>query len=152
MRTAPLTIGRRLLVVLEPGDEVLTSLADACAQHGIAQAVISTFSGALRRARLIAAEWPVADPEPPLRESIEVFYTEGIGSGTITTAPDGTILPHVHVALGDKARGGAAAAGHLLEGETHYVVEVVLDEVLAPALGRSPHPDSSGIPILTVEP
>ncbi|MFJ6651519.1 PPC domain-containing DNA-binding protein [Microbacterium sp. NPDC091313] len=151
MRSAVITTGRRVLVVLEPGDEVLSTLTRACLEHGIAQAVIGTFSGALRRARLIASEWPAADPEAPLAESIEVTYTEGIGSGTITTGADGTVVAHVHVALGDKARGAAAVAGHLLEGETHYVIEVVLDEVLTPALGRSPHPDSRGVPILTIQ-
>lgn len=149
MRSAVITSGRRIVVVLEPGDDVVASLARACAEHEIAQAVIGTFSGALRRARLIGSHTSAADPELPLPETVEVTYTEGIGSGTVTTAPDGTIVPHVHVALGDKARGAAAVAGHLIEAETHYVVEVVLDEVLSPALGRSPHPGSSGIPILT---
>jgi predicted DNA-binding protein with PD1-like motif len=151
VRTAEITTGRRLLVVLEPGDDVLAALATACAHHGVVQAVIGTFSGAFRRARLIAAEGPVADPEAPLVDAVEVTYAEGIGSGTVTTSPDGTVVPHVHVALGDKARGAASVAGHLLAGETHYVVEVVIDEVLAPALGRAPHPDSRGVPILTID-
>ena len=41
-----------------------------------------------------------------------------------------------------------AYAGHLLSGETHYVVEVVLDEILSPTLERHPHPGSAGLPIL----
>lgn len=151
MNSAVLRTGRRVLVVLEPGDEVISSLAHACREHGVAQAVIAVFSGALRRARLIASDRPADDPEAPLGEAVEVAYTEGIGSGTITTSADGEVVVHVHVALGDKARGAAALAGHLLEGETHYVVEVVLDEVLAPALGRAPHPDSRGVPTLTID-
>lgn len=150
VRTAPLTTGRRLLIVLEPGDEVLTGIARACAEHDIGAAVITTFSGALRRARLIAGDHAVADPEAPLADSTEVRYTEGIGSGTITRDPAGVHTVHVHVALGAKDRGGAAVAGHLLEAETHYVVEVVVDEVLEPALARAPHPDSRGVPILSI--
>ncbi|WP_159500554.1 PPC domain-containing DNA-binding protein [Microbacterium sp. 18062] len=150
MRSTETITGRRVLVVLEPGDEVLSSLAEACRSHGIAQAVVTTFSGALRSARIIAADHAPVDPEAPLPESVEVRYTEGIGSGTITRDAAGDHTVHVHVALGAKDRSGLAVAGHLLHAETHYVVEVVLDEILAPALGRRAHPGSSGIPILDI--
>jgi predicted DNA-binding protein with PD1-like motif len=150
MQSAEATTGRRLLVVLEPGDDILESLAEACRRHGIDQAVITTFSGALRHARIIAADRPAADPEIPLPESVTVDYTEGIGSGTITQGTDGGHTVHVHVALGAKDRSGLAFAGHLLEGEAHYVIEIVLDEILAPRLSRAAHPDSHGIPILRV--
>jgi predicted DNA-binding protein with PD1-like motif len=150
MQSAEATTGRRILVVLEPGDEILGSLAEACRLHDIDQAVITTFSGALRQARIIAADRPAVDPEAPLPESATVAYTEGVGSGTITRGTDGAHAVHVHVALGVKDRSGLAFAGHLLEGETHYVIEVVLDEILTPRLSRAPHPDSSGIPILRI--
>ncbi|MEV7692160.1 PPC domain-containing DNA-binding protein [Microbacterium sp. NPDC089189] len=150
MRTAEATPGRRIVVILEPGDEVLSSLAEASRRHDVAQAAITTFSGALRNARLIASDTVPADPELPLPESVEIFYTEGVGSGTITRGADGEPVVHVHVALGAKDRSGLGAVGHLLHGETHYVVEIVLEEILAPTLVRRPHPGSSGIPILDV--
>lgn len=150
MQSAEATTGRRILVVLEPGDEILGSLAAACRLHDVAQGVITTFSGALRHARIIAADHAVEDPEVPLPESVEVAYTEGVGSGTITQGPDGAHTVHVHVALGAKDRSGSAVAGHLLHGETHYVIEIVLDEILAPRLTRATHPGSSGIPILRI--
>jgi predicted DNA-binding protein with PD1-like motif len=148
MQTAEARTGRRIIVVLEPGDEVLDSLGEACRRHDIDQAVITTFSGALRRARIIASDHPAADPEVPLAEAVDVHYTEGIGSGTVTRDPDGGRTVHVHIALGSKDRSGSAIAGHLLQGETHYVIEVVLDEILSPHLTRAPHAGSSGIPIL----
>ena len=150
MQSAEATTGRRILVVLEPGDEVLGSLAEACQRHGIDQAVITTFSGALRHARIIAADHPAEDPEVPLPESVDVDYTEGVGSGTITRGADSVHTVHVYVALGAKDRSGLAVAGHLLHGETHYVIEIVLDEILTPELTRATHPGSSGIPILRI--
>ncbi len=150
MQTAEATTGRRILVVLQPGDEVISSLAEACRRHDVAQAVVTTFSGALRTARIIAADGAPEDPEVPLPASVEVTYTEGIGSGTITRDAAGAHMVHIHVALGAKDRSGLAFAGHLLHGETHYVIEIVLDEVVAPALARAVHPGSSGIPILDI--
>ncbi|WP_191906703.1 PPC domain-containing DNA-binding protein [Microbacterium lushaniae] len=148
MKIATAVSGRRLMIALEPGDEVLSSLATACRDAGIDQGVISTFSGALRWARLIASDTVPADPELPLPDHIEATYCEGVGSGTITRDPDGAHVVHVHVALGEKDRSGAAVAGHLLAAETHYVVEVVIDEVLAPVMTRTAHPCSSGVAIL----
>lgn len=148
MQTAEIQTGRRVVVVLEPGDEILASLADACRRHGIAQAAISTFSGAFRTVRLIAAETPATDPEAPMPTAVDVPYSEGLGSGTITSGPDGAVHVHVHVAVGVKDDAARAYAGHLLSGETHYVVEVVLEEILSPALERRPHPGSAGLPIL----
>jgi predicted DNA-binding protein with PD1-like motif len=150
VQSAQASIGRRIIVILEPGDEVLDSLAEACRRHDIGQAVITTFSGALRHARIIAADHAVDDPEAPLGASVTADYTEGTGSGTITRGADGAHTVHVHVALGSKDRSGLAIAGHLLHGETHYVIEIVLDEILAPRLVRAIHPGSSGIPILQI--
>lgn len=150
MQSQPVTTGRRVLVVLEPGDEVLSSLATACRAHGITQALVVTFSGAFRSAELIAGETAPEDPELPSAEVTSVAYTEGIGSGTITSE-HGEYVVHLHVALGDKSRAAAARAGHLLRAETHYVVEIALDEILEPSLARRPHPGSSGVGILAFD-
>lgn len=150
MQTAEATIGRRILVVLEPGDDVLDSIAKACRLHDVRQAVIATFTGALRSARIIAADEPAADPEAPMPDTIDVRYTEGIGSGTVTRSPEGEPVVHVHVALGEKDAAGRGVVGHLVHGETHYVIEIALDEILTPHLTRRVHPGSSGIPILHI--
>ncbi len=142
--------GRRLVVALEPGDEVLTSLATACREHGIAQALVVTFSGAFRSADLIAGDHAPDDPELPSGEVTRVAYTEGIGSGTVTSE-NGEYVVHLHVALGEKSRSGAAAAGHLLRAETHYVAEIALDEILEPPMSRRVHPASSGVGILALD-
>lgn len=150
MHHALVQTGRRLLISLAPGDDVIPSIAEACRAHGIAQAVIVTFSGALRGARLIATDTPPIDPELPLPTEAVVEYIEGIGSGTVTTGQDGELSVHVHIAMGVKDRSALGVAGHLISGEAHYVVEVALDEVLSPALDRRPGPQTHGVPALVI--
>lgn len=149
MRAAELTVGRRFAVALDPGDEVLEALTKLCAEHDIRQATIPVFSGAFRSARFIAAHTPVDDQEPPLPQEVTVTYTEGIGSGTVMWDADaGRAVPHLHVALGVKNTGATGYAGHLLGGEVHYTAEVVIEEVLSPALLRVSDPRAFNIPTL----
>ncbi|GIG24713.1 PPC domain-containing DNA-binding protein [Cellulomonas denverensis] len=149
MRSAEITIGRRIAVALDPGDEVLEALTKVCAEHGIRQATIPVFSGALRSARFIAAHTPVQDQEPPLPQEVTVTYTEGIGSGMVMwDETDQRAVPHLHVALGVKNTGATGYAGHLLGGEVHYTAEVVIEEVLTPALLRVADARAYGIATL----
>jgi predicted DNA-binding protein with PD1-like motif len=149
VRTQEVTTGRRIAVVLEPGDDVLGSVARACREHGVRQAFVPVFSGAFRTVRLIAAHTPVDDQEPPLPQEVAVTYTEGIGSGTVLwDEAAGTPEPHLHLAVGVKNAAAAAFAGHLLGAEAHYTVEILIEEVLAPAMLRVPDPRAHGIPTL----
>lgn len=136
--------------MLDPGDDIIPSISAACERANIEQGVIVTFSGAFRSVELIASHTPAADPELPLADSVVVAYTEGIGSGTITSR-DGEYAVHLHVVAGEKDAAAAAYAGHLLRGTAHYTVEVVIDEVLLPRLERSPRAGTYGIPTLGFE-
>jgi predicted DNA-binding protein with PD1-like motif len=149
VRTSEVTVGRRVAVVLEPGDDVLGCLAEACRAHGIRQGFVPVFSGAFRSVRFIAADTPVRDQEPPLPHEVAVTYTEGIGSGTILWDEDSqAALPHVHLAVGVKNAAAAGFAGHLLGAEAHYTVEILVEEVVTPAMLRVPDPGAYGIPTL----
>jgi predicted DNA-binding protein with PD1-like motif len=149
MQSTEVTTGRRIAVVLEPGDEVLAAVAGACRAHGVRQGFVPVFSGAFRTARFIAADTPVADQEPPLPQEVTVTYTEGIGSGTVLWDEEaGVPVPHLHLAVGVKNAAAAAFAGHLLGAEVHYTVEVLIEEVVAPALLRVPDPRAYGIPTM----
>lgn len=153
MQSALLTTGRRLALALEPGDDVLGSIAAACREHGIAQAVIVTCSGAFRRVRLIAAEDDDRpDPEEPMPDHVDVAHVEGIGSGTVTSDADGEPWVHLHLAAGVRGDSGRAVAGHVVEAESQYVVEVALDEVLAPRLLREASAATRGVPALRFAP
>jgi predicted DNA-binding protein with PD1-like motif len=91
----------------------------------------------------------VDDQEPPLPQEVAVTYTEGIGSGTVLwDEAAGTPEPHLHLAVGVKNAAAAAFAGHLLGAEAHYTVEILIEEVLAPAMLRVPDPRAHGIPTL----
>lgn len=137
MRSAEVTPGRRIAVVLHSGDDVLASIAAACTEHGIRQGYIPLFLGAFRAVRFIASQVPGADPEPPLKDSVEVTYAEGVGSGSITwDAETGAPHVHLHVAIGVKDTGATGFAGHVLAATTHYVAELVIDEVLSPVMTR----------------
>ncbi len=152
MRTAELTVGRRLAIALEPGDDVLTSLASACRAHGLSQAVVVTCSGAFRRVRLIATTGDGGpDPDEPLADHVDVTFVEGTGSGTVTTDAAGELSVHLHAAVGVRTEAGAAYAGHVLEAEAQYVVEIVLDEVLSPRMSRVASEATRGVPAWTFE-
>ncbi|WNM23458.1 DNA-binding protein [Demequina capsici] len=147
MRTSLLTVGRRLALALEPGDDVLASIAAACREHDISQGVIVTCSGAFRRVRLIATTGaPGPDPDEPLQDHVDVTFAEGIGSGTVVTDGSGELSVHLHVAVGVRTQAGAAYAGHVLEAEAQYVVELVLDEVTSPRMTRTATEATRGVP------
>ncbi|MDO9399051.1 MAG: DNA-binding protein [Herbiconiux sp.] len=140
--------GRTVLVVLEPGDDVLPALAEACRVHAVRSAVIPVFLGAFREVRIIGAAEPPADEDALMPDAVTVRNSEGLGSGTVTPGPEGPLI-HLHVAVGAKGASAAATAGHLLGGIVQYPVEVVLTEVLEPALTREPNAQARGLPTLT---
>lgn len=112
MRSAALTTGRRFLVVLDPGEDLLETVSSWAVANGIISATIDMFFGAFRRVGLIAADGPIEDPEAPLPASVDVTYLEGVGAGSISTV-DGIPRAHLHVAAGVKAEAGAPYAGHV---------------------------------------
>ncbi len=147
MESRELVLGRRIAVILRPGDDVLPSIVQACRDHDVRQGIVSTFLGAFTSARVIGTRGEIADPDLPLADSVTVHGVEGVGSGTIAATEDGPV-PHVHVSLGVKGEGAAAVTGHLVAATAHYIVEIVLDEVLSPALERTADPYAGGLPTL----
>jgi predicted DNA-binding protein with PD1-like motif len=148
VRSAELQLGRRFLVVLDSGEEIVAALAAWADENAVAQATVDLFFGAFRSIRLIAAHEPAADPEPPLPAEVEVRYLEGVGSGSISRGADDATRVHLHVAAGAKDEAGLGYAGHVIAAETHYTVEVVVQEVLAPALQSVSDPRAFGLPTL----
>ncbi|MDO8382779.1 MAG: DNA-binding protein [Microbacterium sp.] len=147
MESREITSGRRIAVLLRPGDDVLAGIVAACREHRIEQGVIVTLLGAFTTVTLIGTTGPIEDPHAPLAESVTVEGVEGTGSGTIAATDDGP-LPHIHLAVGIKGEGAAGYTGHLLAATAHYVVEVVIDEVLSPALIRRVDDTAAGLPTL----
>ncbi|MDF2991130.1 MAG: hypothetical protein K0S37_1644 [Microbacterium sp.] len=147
MRSAELSLGRRFLVVLDPGEELISTLSRWAEENGIRSATVDQFFGAFRSIRLIAGDEPTHDPEPPLPTEVELRYLEGIGSGSISLM-NGRARVHLHIAAGVKDERGLGYAGHVLSAETHYTVEVLVQEVSGAEFVSVPDPAAHGLPSL----
>ncbi|WP_285728059.1 PPC domain-containing DNA-binding protein [Psychromicrobium xiongbiense] len=149
MNSTELQLGRRILLVLDPGDDVLESIAEACRQHGIRQASIPVFLGAFRTVTMIGTEGEPSNWDAPMPDAVTLHHTEGMGNGTVSfDADQGTHSVHLHAAVGEKAHRSAAYSGHVLSAETHYVAEIVLEELLSPTLSRPA--GEYGVPVLHI--
>jgi predicted DNA-binding protein with PD1-like motif len=148
VRSAQVVPGRRLIAALEPGEEVLASIAVLCAEHQFQVAVVPVFFGAFTRVDLIGTREPVADEDAPLPRSQTVEWVEGLGAATVAPGADGGPVVHLHAAVGRKSAGTEAYAGHVLSAVTHYTVELLIEEVLGPPVRRCPDPAAHGIPTL----
>lgn len=153
MFSTELVGGRRIAVVLQPGDDILGALGEACAAHGIEQGYLPVFLGAFTEVSLIGTCLPVEDEDLPMKDSVRLTNAEGTGSGTIAwDAGTSSVQVHLHVAIGMKSRSAEAYAGHLLSGTVHYVTEIVVEEVLAPRFLRRADPTAHNIPNLVFAP
>ncbi|MFT4307609.1 MAG: DNA-binding protein [Microbacterium sp.] len=143
MREAELGVGRRWVLVLEPGEELIGALTAWCGRVGLAQGLVQFF-GAFRTMSLIASRDEVADPERPLPATVETRYLEGVGLGSIAASETGTVV-HLHASAGVKDQAAAAYAGHVTAAEVHYTTEVVVQEVTGPAMVLRPDARSYGL-------
>jgi predicted DNA-binding protein with PD1-like motif len=140
VRSAQMLPGRRLLAVLEPGEEVLASLAALCERSQFTAAVIPVFLGAFTSVTLIGTTEPVPDEDVPLPLSTVVEWVEGFGTATVFPGPDGGPAVHLHAAVGRRSTGALGYAGHVLSAVTHYTAEVIIEEVTGPLAQRLPDP------------
>lgn len=150
MMSRVVTTGRTVLAVLEPGDSVIPALLDACSEAGITQAYIPVFLGAFREMTIIATDQPVEDEDAPLGDSVTLRNAEGLGSGTLAPGPNGPVL-HLHATVGLKAELSRGVSGHVLSAVVQYPTEVVITEILSPALLRRPDPAARGLATLTFD-
>lgn len=111
MRSAQVTPGRRVLAVLEPGEEVLASIGALCREHRFPAAVIPVSLAAFTQVTLIGTTEPVADEDAPLPLSETVEWVEGLGAGTVAPDAAGAPAVHLHAAVGRKSAGTPAYAG-----------------------------------------
>jgi predicted DNA-binding protein with PD1-like motif len=142
--------GRTVVVVLEPGDEVLDSLAAACRRFAIGSAFVPVFLGAFTELTVIGAEQPPAEEDAPLQASVVVRNCEGLGSATVAPGPHGPEV-HLHAAVGAKGDSSRATAGHVLAGTVQYPTEVIITEILSPAFARRPNERARGLATLTFD-
>lgn len=109
-------------IVLDAGDEAMTSLKIFAREHGLTAASFKAI-GAFERAELSFFDWPTKTYEPiPVNEQAEVASL----TGDIAVEPGGEPGVHVHAVLG--LRNGGAVAGHLNKGIVRPTLEIILTE------------------------
>lgn len=113
---------RTFAVILETGDEIVSSLNEFAQNHKLEAASFKAI-GALSGAKLAFFAWEAKEYLPiPVDEQVEVASM----TGDIATGPDGKPTLHIHAVLGK--RDGSAVAGHLLAGTVRPTLEVILTE------------------------
>lgn len=129
-------------IIMENGDEVMSTLQRFCDQHEI-QSARFTAIGAFSTLTLGYFDWETKEYEKiPLREQVEVLTL----TGDVATQ-DGKPKLHAHVVVGK--RDGTAHGGHLLDAYVRPTLEVMLIE--SPVqLKRTPDKES-GLTLINPE-
>lgn len=150
MRTTETTTGRSFVVVIDHGEEFFPTLEKFCAENDIRAGYVPTFVGGFHSARLVGSCEPLKHPEKPLWEEIEVKTLEALGGGTLAwDAENDRLAPHIHVSAGLKAQSADGRTSHLLGATVQFVVELIVVEIIAPALTRPRMPNLYDVPLLT---
>lgn len=133
---------RTYALILETGDEVISSLQSFCEQQGIGAARFTAI-GAFSAATLGFFDWESKDyVKIPQREQVEVLTLTGD-----VTLHEGKPKLHAHVVVGK--RDGTAHGGHLLEAYVRPTLEVMLIE--SPGSLRRTMDAESGLPLIDIE-
>ncbi|MEU8075894.1 DUF296 domain-containing protein [Catellatospora citrea] len=144
-----LEIGRTVGVAFEHGEDFFAGLAAACAVHGIRQGYVPMFIAGMSAVDIVGTCDRLDDPGAPVWSKVHLVNVEAVGAGTIAWDPDtGEISPHIHVSVGLKQHSAAGHTSHLLSGTVQFLVEMVIVEVLSPAMRRPRNPDLFDVPQL----
>lgn len=103
--------GNTLVIRLDPGEEVLSSITGAVSREGSSSGIITSFVGALKDCRLI------------LKKGLERSFSEHlevVGNGNICDL-EGRPLVHLHVVAGNDE---GVHVGHLLEAHVDIFCEL----------------------------
>src|SRR6266481_6302877 len=152
MRSHQLTLGRAFGVAFDDGEDFVEALNDFCRSNGVVQGYLPMFLAGFREAEIVGTCEKLNDPRAPVWSAVHLENVEALGCGTIAYDEEaGQILPHVHTTLGQKGHSATGFTSHLLSAEVQFLVEMVVVEVTAPRLRRSPNPDLYNVPLLTFE-
>lgn len=149
MRAHQLTLGRTFGLVFDHGDDFYTTLQQFCRTERIRQGYIPSFIAGFRTADLVGTCDHLENPEAPVWSKVHLRNVEAFGGGTLAYDPTtNTISPHIHVAVGLKEHSATGHTSHLLAAEVQFLTEMLLIEVLTPAMHRIPDPDLHNVPLL----
>ncbi len=121
----------RFLIRLEAGEEAMTSLRVWAAEQRVGFAVFWAI-GAMRRATLGYFDTTAAlYRQIPVEEQVEVLSI----TGNVALGEDGNPIVHAHAILG--RADGSLVGGHLIEGWTFPMLEVVVRVFPEPVYRRA---------------
>lgn len=149
MRASEVTVGRTFVVAFDHGDDFFEALEKFCRQYDVQQGYIPMFIAGLSRVELVGACERAADPAAPVWSSVSRESCEAVGAGTIAFDPDTSdIVPHVHVAVGEKFNSAAGSTSHLLGATVQFLAELTVVEITGPQITRPRSPELYDVPLL----
>jgi predicted DNA-binding protein with PD1-like motif len=153
MESAVLEIGRTFGVRFDHGDDFFDALRTFCREHDVKQGYIPMFLAGFSVVELVGTCQALDDPGAPVWSSVYLTNVEVLGGGTLAyDAGEGTVKPHLHVTAGLKQMSALGHTSHLLSGTVQFLVEMVVVEIIAPALRRIPDEGLYGVPLLSFGP
>lgn len=134
---------------MHDGDDFFASLRKFCADNDVKYGYIPMFIGAFKHAKVVGT-CRHADAGAPMLESyVDLDFVETFGAGTIAyDETQGRISPHVHLSLGERMRGATGSTSHLFDATVQFLVEMMVIEVVAPAMTRPPKPELFNLNLL----
>lgn len=139
-------------VVFDHSDDFFTALAEACRAHDIKQGYIPMFIAGLSAAKIVGTCQRLDNPNAPVWTHVDLTNVEALGGGTI--AWDDTnqkILPHIHITAGLKEYSATAHTSHLLDATVQFLTEMLIIEVVSPAMRRLPNSTLYDVPQLHLD-
>jgi predicted DNA-binding protein with PD1-like motif len=150
MRSCELETGRTLALAFDHGEDFFPTLADYCRQNHIRNGYIPMFIAGFSEVEIVGACEKLQNPNAPVWSKVHLTNVEALGAGTLAYDPEAdTILPHIHVSVGEKARSAVGHTSHLLSATVQFLVEMVLVEVTSPTMTRPKNPGLYDVPTLT---
>jgi predicted DNA-binding protein with PD1-like motif len=152
MHSHQLTVGRTLGVTFDHGEDFFAALAEFCRLRDLRQGYIPYFLAGFSTAKLVGTCDQLENPQAPVWSHVYLTNVEAQGGGTIAYDPDQEkIKPHIHVSVGLKERSAVGHTSHLLEATVQFLTEMIVVEVVAPAMRRRTEPTLYDVPLLTYE-
>ncbi|MGY1984291.1 PPC domain-containing DNA-binding protein [Nocardia gipuzkoensis] len=149
MRSHELVLGRTFGVAFDHGDDFYPALAEFCRTHEIRGGYIPSFIAGFSEVDLVGACERLDNPDAPVWSKVQLRNVEAFGGGTLAFNPDsGEIKPHIHVAVGLKEYSATGHTSHLLGARVQFLTEMLVIEVTAPQMQRTPQPDLFDVPLL----
>lgn len=139
MISTELKTGRTFMIRFEHGKDFIAELEDFCGVNGVKQGYVPFFSGDFSEIYIVGSCGKSENPTGPMLGSKAYFENvESFGCGTIAFDPEtGLLLPHFHISIGSRLNSASANTSHFLKGTVQFLIEMVLVEVLSPAIVRT---------------